>query len=253
MLTDELLLYQSLQWLSNENLIARLIDRLSPSYSPDMHTVVSELVKGIISMATPGTGAGIADGLQNSLPSNLLVRVLARHENVQKLFDYILHDFGTGAAPESSAGTAEKQDSNPDEGPFVDDSSVSATSSFPNVESSTSSVVQSICIIVELMRQNNSDYFEPYLFYILRNRLMHTQQTMQVYDRDALERNMKEIADHVGVVHLRPLLEIICDRLEQLNHFLRNPRSIVSGFIGLRAPHIFRVLTGFRMEPSPPR
>ena len=103
------------------------------------------------------------------------------------------------------------------------------------------------------MRQNNSDYFEPYLFYILRNRLMHTQQTMQVYDRDALERNMKEIADHVGVVHLRPLLEIICDRLEQLNHFLRNPRSIVSGFIGLRAPHIFRVLTGFRMEPSPPR
>jgi hypothetical protein len=42
----------------------------------------------------------------------------------------------------------------------------------PNRASCTSAVVHSIAIIIELIRKNNSDYFKPYLFYGLRNRLI---------------------------------------------------------------------------------
>jgi hypothetical protein len=42
-----------LQWLSDEHLMTRLVSRLSPAYSPDMHVVVAELIKGIISMSAP--------------------------------------------------------------------------------------------------------------------------------------------------------------------------------------------------------
>ena len=46
----------------------------------------------------------------------------------------------------------------------------------PDRQSCASSVTHAISIIIELIRKNNSDYFEPYLFHTLRNRLIHVQQ-----------------------------------------------------------------------------
>ncbi|KAI0957676.1 hypothetical protein AcW1_005989 [Taiwanofungus camphoratus] len=208
-----------LEWLSLENLMSRLIDLLSPTYSPDMHTVVAELIKGIISMAAPSPGAGLSDGLSNRPASNRFARELAHRNSVTKLVSYILCDFGPPHASEGeqsahSSQTAETQD-------------VALTRLDP--ESAASSVVQSICIIIELIRQNNSDYFEPYLFHTLRNRLIQVQQQMQMNregDREALERAMKEMVNRMGVVHLGPMLQIMCDRLDALQHFLREPRFL---------------------------
>lgn len=201
--------------------MSRLIDLLSPTYSPDMHTVVAELIKGIISMAAPSPGAGLSDGLSNRPASNRFARELAHRNSVTKLVSYILCDFGPPHASEGeqsahSSQTAETQD-------------VALTRLDP--ESAASSVVQSICIIIELIRQNNSDYFEPYLFHTLRNRLIQVQQQMQMNregDREALERAMKEMVNRMGVVHLGPMLQIMCDRLDALQHFLREPRFLVS-------------------------
>ncbi|KZT70090.1 SAPS-domain-containing protein [Daedalea quercina L-15889] len=205
-----------LEWLSEENLMSRLIDLLSPTHSPDMHTVVAELIKGIISMAAPSPGAGLADN--QVPPSNCFARELAHRDSVSKLVSYILCDFGPMTAPEGSEQLGTE--------PTPADSS---RQSKPDPESAASSVVQSICIIIELIRQNNSDYFEPYLFHTLRNRLIQIQQQLQMNrqgGREALEAAFNEMVNRMGVVHLGPLLEIMCDKIDALQQFLRQPRSM---------------------------
>ncbi|KAI0807835.1 SAPS-domain-containing protein [Fomes fomentarius] len=193
-----------LEWLSKESLMSRLIDLLSPAHSSDMHTVVAELIKGIISMAAPSPAVGISDGLSHPPASNVFARELAHRDNVSKLVSYILHEFGPHMADKDRS----------------EDTSITQ-------ESASSSVVQSICIIIELIRQNNSDYFEPYLFHTLRNRLIQVQQTLpQDGAREALETAMKEMVNRMGVVHLGPVLELMCDHLDKLQRFLKEPRSL---------------------------
>jgi hypothetical protein len=43
-----------------------------------------------------------------------------------------------------------------------------------------------------------------------------------------LERAMKEMVDRMGVVHLGSVLEIMCERLDVFQKYLRQPRSMVS-------------------------
>ena len=191
--------------------MSRLIDMLSPAHSSDMHTVVAELIKGIISMAAPSPAAGISDGLNQPPASNVFARELAHRDSVSKLASFILYAFGPHSKPDSDA-----------------------LSSSVTPESATSSVVQSICIIIELIRQNNSDYFEPYLFHTLRTRLIQVQQHIQMNGegaRESLETAMKEMVNRMGVVHLGPVLEIMSDHLDELQRFLREPRSLVRGFL----------------------
>ncbi|KAI0005944.1 SIT4 phosphatase-associated protein-domain-containing protein [Russula compacta] len=207
-----------LEWLSDELLMTRLVGRLSPAHSPDMHIVVAELIKGIISMSAPSPAAGLTEGLQTGLASNRFARELASRENVQILVDHILYDF-KDIPPDLSSDSPHEDD----------ELSRPITPTLPNYESATSSIVNSICMIIELIRQNNSDYFEPYLFHTLRNRLIHVQQQLSTCDpeegRVALEGAMKEMVDRIGVVHLGPLLEIFCDRLHELRPYLLKPRS----------------------------
>ncbi|KAJ6622941.1 SIT4 phosphatase-associated protein-domain-containing protein [Mycena sp. CBHHK59/15] len=198
-----------LEWLSSENLMSRLLDLLAPSQSPDIHTVVAELIKGIISMATPAPGAGLTE-LQNGPASNRFARELARSDSVSKLAGYILNDFTGAMLPEDSDGDDE---------------------TLPNRDSCASSVVHSIAIIIELIRKNNSDYFEPYLFHTLRNRLIQVQQQLHTSTldedggREMLERALREMVERMGVVHLGAVLEILCARLDVFQRYLRTPRS----------------------------
>ena len=39
---------------------------------------------------------------------------------------------------------------------------------------------------------------------------------------------MKEMVNRMGVVHLGPVLELMCDNLDRLQQFLKQPRSLVS-------------------------
>ncbi|TFK36388.1 SIT4 phosphatase-associated protein-domain-containing protein [Crucibulum laeve] len=194
-----------LEWLSSQNFIGRLLDLLSPAHTSDIHTVVAELLKGIISLANPSPGAGVTE--QNGPSSNRFARELADRDGVAKLVSYMLYDF--------SSIKTDLQDSS------------SSSPALPNVESATSSIVQSISVVVELIRKHNSDYFEPYLFHTLRNRLIQVQQQLhgQADGRETLEAAMKEMVDRMGVVHLGPLLEIMCARLEEFQKYLKAPRT----------------------------
>ncbi|KAI0306658.1 SIT4 phosphatase-associated protein-domain-containing protein [Multifurca ochricompacta] len=221
-----------LEWLSEQRLMTRLVRRLSPVHSSNMHVVVAELIKGIISMSAPSPAAGLSEGLQTGLASNRFARELASRENMQILVDYILNDFKDITPVPTSSEDDELCDP------------ISPT--LPNYDSATSSIINSICMVIELIRQNNSDYFEPYLFHTLRNRLIHVQQQLSTRDPDegrvALEGAMKEMVDRIGVVHLGPLLVLFCDRLHELKPYVQKPRSSdgpVSTTVGIIAPLTF--------------
>ncbi|KAI6139587.1 SIT4 phosphatase-associated protein-domain-containing protein [Pisolithus tinctorius] len=206
-----------LEWLSSEQLMGRLIDLLSPAHSSDVHAVVSELIKGIISMAAPSPGAGLTDGLQNLPASNRFARELARRESIDTLVGYILYEYNDQPPTERYAGDGQHSDHGNTLGHDL-----------PDIHSATSSVVHSISIVIELIRKNNSDYFEPYLFHTLRNRL--------------IQNAMNEMVDRMGVVHLGPLLDVMSERLPDFQRYLRQPRSSqgpVPTTVGLIQPLTF--------------
>ena len=187
--------------------MGKLIGLLSPAHTSDIHTAVADLVKGIISMATPSPVPGLAENHTGSA-SNRFARELARTENIETLASYILIDF---PPPPNNGDEPEETDQQV----------------LPSFESQTSSVVQSISLVIELIRKNNSDYFEPYLFHTLRNRLIQVQQQMQDDGREALEKAMNDMVDRMGVVHLGSVLETLIPKLQVLQKFLLHPRSVV--------------------------
>ena len=206
--------------------MGRLVTLLSPNYSPSIHTIVSDLLKTIISLATPSPGAGITEGLHNGPTSNLLVRELASKKKAETLVGYMLSEF----SPETcKTPTATKNKSKTDEHGLEHENDDCSLSS-PTYDSSISSIVQSMGLLVELIRKNNSDYFEPYLFHTLRNRLIQVQQHSHLTGddvREALEGVMKDMVDRMGVVHLGPMLQILAERLGEFQRYLRVPRSSV--------------------------
>ncbi|TRM61242.1 SIT4 phosphatase-associated protein-domain-containing protein [Schizophyllum amplum] len=217
-----------LEWLSEQRLIPRLVELLSPHHSSDKHAVVTDLIKGITSMANPSPGAGMTEGLQNGPSSNRFARELVKPDMISQLMNYIVADFG----PQSTTSALKVlADPPPDAGEGKDNMSWSISSQppLPTLESHTSSVVSSIAVVVEVIRKNNSDYFEPYLFHVLRNRLMQVQQQMDFSDgdyRQALEPTMQAMVDKLGVVHFGPLLEVMCNQMELLQGFTKQPRSL---------------------------
>lgn len=204
-----------LDWLSSENLIGRLVDLMSPAHPPDIHVIVSELLKGIISMSIPLPGSGISD-IQSVAFSNQLPRQLCDRETSMKLAGYILDDF---QPPRSASGSVEG----------TTDAPSSPIETLPNVKSCSSSITHSIDILTELIRKNNSDYFEPYLFHTLRNRLIQVQQQLQSSpddNRQSLEEAMDEMTARMGVVPLGNILEALVDQLHVLQKYLNKPRTL---------------------------
>lgn len=86
---------------------------------------------------------------------------------------------------------------------------------------------------MELIRKNNSDYFEQYLFLRAREHLMAVQESIQLEAKDgdsldcrpALENAMEEIMSKCGLVNLGTLISAICDHLHLLQDRLRQPYS----------------------------
>lgn len=49
----------------------------------------------------------------------------------------------------------------------------------------------------------------------------------EVQDRERMEEAVKGMSEAMGIVHLRSLLDILCERFDRLNTLLREPRSQV--------------------------
>ncbi|KAG8217935.1 Mu homology domain-containing protein [Butyriboletus roseoflavus] len=188
--------------------------------------------KGLSPWLPPRPVPGLTEGLQNGPASNRFARELAHRDSISTLAGYILYDFEADQPLVKASGGDDA------------DNVAAPPSEFPNGHSATSSVIHSISVIIELIRKNNSDYFEPYLFHTLRNRLIQVQQQLQGAEdaRETLEVTMKEMVDRMGVVNLGSLLDIMCERLPDFQRFLRQPRSLqglVPTTVGLIRPLTF--------------
>ena len=110
--------------------MSRLLDLLSPEHSRDKHTVVAELIKGIISMAAPSPASGLGDGPGAGIASNKFARELASLASVAKLVGYILTDYkppAQGPARESKPMRASGSASPLVTSPYASDAHASAS------------------------------------------------------------------------------------------------------------------------------
>lgn len=228
---------------------------LSPLNTPDMHSVVSDLIKAIVSMAAPSprnlpaTGP-IAETMPAGPSSNRFARELVSEKNVLTLVGFMLDIVPLGnydpnrvvAAPDLVAEELRKfvegASSQASEETDESNQSLDEPTPLPNAESATSSLTHIISIFIELIRKNNSDYFEPYLFHTLRNRLIQVRETPvnmsnrgpvngPEEERAALETAMDEMVRHLRIVHLGSFLTILSSRLRDILQLLRWPRSLV--------------------------
>ena len=188
-----------------------------------------------------------ANDSQVVLVANRFPRQLVSKELVQSLVSFMLDDAidppSNGAQHPLSTTPSDLQE---DDAHSDSASLSSAASDYHSVastatERSTSSLLQVASVIIELMRKNNSDFFEPYLFHTLRHRLIQVQQQYiptlirtsldpQKHagdDREILEQTMASMVDQMGIVHFGGLLEILSDRLSEFQDLLKTPRSFV--------------------------
>ena len=122
-----------------------------------------------------------------------------------------------------------------------------------------SSFVSCAGVFIELIRKNNSDYFEQHLFHTLRNYLVIRQQEISSQrqqdeaantaspranelklgdkpdlllddlpmeddaDTEGLDDAMDEVAEKMGIVHLGPLLRALADKIPDFQEKMRNP------------------------------
>lgn len=229
-----------MSWLGEQRLIPRLLEMLSPQHPPSTHAIVTELLKGIISVSAPnssfnphGGNAGDQTG-QNGTghKDNRLVRELTNYESIDTLFGYMLY---------SDSVTDKDWKGINGDGPGTHRSDPFVIQPLPSVASATSSLSYVCNVIVEIIRRNNSDLAEPYLFNTMRNRLMAIQSEAlqstediapdEVPDaeneeqRKKLEDALPQLADKLAIVHLGNLVATISDRFGELHHMLVEPRS----------------------------
>lgn len=230
------------------------------------------MLKGIIALCAPSPG-GSNDHI--ALIANRFSRQLASEEVATLLVGYMLDDLikedasstakpsGSSASDtvKSNSPTTEEslnldpsitnavEDEDDDAHSVSSRSSISSSSSHSEYHSiisspserSTSSLIHVASVIIELMRKNNSDFFEPYLFHTIRQRLIEIQQQYLAqfdrpgmdteqraeYDRVVLERSMEDMTNEMGIVHFGPLLVALSLRLPDFQALLAHPRSLV--------------------------
>lgn len=192
---------------------------------PEIHTIAADVIKGIITMSAPSPMSSVLNDVQQHVPTcNCFARELASKENILKILYYMLDEVPVQIYNSTDSRLLEYS--------FISSdfpTEFPPQKSFPNAESATSSVINAISVIIELIRKNNSDYFEPYLFHNIRNRLVRVQQhTSTGNDRDMLEEAMRDLVDRMGIVHLGGMLDRFSERLDTFQELLTNPRSIVS-------------------------
>lgn len=131
-----------------------------------------------------------------------------------------------------------------------------------NQQAQQSAFVCCAGVFIELIRKNNSDYFEQHLFHTLRNYLQMRQheisdtakgiQPHQKYemtledlqfddnaDIGSMEQAMSEISEKMGIVNLGPLLQIVSERIPDMQTMmsaLPAGTSLVSTSVGLIEP-----------------
>lgn len=238
--TEEAGVSDVMSWLSEQRLVPRLLELLSPEHPPATHQLVADLLKGIISVSAPnssfnpqgGNAMEQQGGLQGSATrDNRLVRELTNKESIEVLVRYLTEN--VEATDKGWKGLDTEDGSKHRSDPFV-------IHPLPSIASTISSLCYVCNVIVEVIRRNNSDLAEPYLFNTLRNRLMSIQsEQMQVEiapdampddatedaSRRKMEEALPELSDKLAIVHLGNLVAALTERFGLLQKLLSEPRS----------------------------
>ena len=219
------------------------------------HVAAEELLRGIIELCSAAPTAGPpGPGGQEAIEwrDTTLARQIAEARSVRSLVDWML----AGAGAEERKG-----DSIPDEEatPRVSTVELGAETPKERVELRTSSLIQSISVLVDLIRKNNSDFVEQQMLSWAR------RKEEEANERELLEADGAEIVvDLAGeeqrpadndrgpsLVDLSAMLSIVADRIPGFQALVKAPRSLVSyvrrGVEGMELTSRSR-----RTDPSPP-
>lgn len=99
----------------------------------------------------------------------------------------------------------------------------------PTADSVTSSLTNSLAILIDLIRKNNSDFSEQQILHYLRKRIPPDPDPSDGKEgKSTAERIQEHLDDGPTVVHLGPLLRLVSERLGDFQTLLKNPRSDVS-------------------------
>ena len=189
---------------------------LSPTHDSRTHQAALDLIKTLIRLSAFSPTPGRKEIMV--LSSNRLSREIVSPHNSGIMAENLFR----GAAPSShhlhNHYPIESRSSSIDDLTF-------------ETESIVSSFLTTAATVMELIRLNNSDYFEQYLFHTAREQLIQVQQeankTGNTNCRAALEKAMEDVMSKVGLVNLTSLLDGICDRLHLFQVLLKKPRSSV--------------------------
>lgn len=174
--------------------------------------------------------------------SNRLLSQLAEPEVCSRLLSYAL-DGGPADAPAQEQSEASKDDDEPTQHELSNTPLTSEPASItlptelpspddvhkPTATSSISSLVNCLSIFIDLIRKNNSDFTEQQIFQFMRKHdLLHQHQQHRAGKDEDIPR--PPLPQGPSVVDLRPVLELMTDRLSDLHRFLMSPRSAVRVF-----------------------
>lgn len=236
--SEEVGVFGVIAWLSEESLIPYLISLLSPHRPPPIQTIGSDLLKSVITLCAPPPfnplGGNMqeqqsAQGATSGTRDNRMVREMVNSKSISTLVGYMFDPLelsDTDWKGINGDGLPHPSD------PFI-------VHQLPSISSASSSLCHIASIFVELIRRNNADFAEPHLFHTLRNRLINMRMQegqplgqmeegeKEEKDRERMEDAVKGMSEKMGIIHLRCLVEALCDRFERMNHLLLEPRSLV--------------------------
>jgi len=242
------------EWLSSCNLISQVLDMLDPATSPtEAHAPASEFLRSLVAATSAAVAAKQQQQHQEAAkeinaesmsfystawtnwPDNTLVRELASQRTADRLLGFML-DVEPCEDTEKAAESASPKRTMPEKstGTIISDTktrSPESSTSAPRQatrEAITSSLLNSLTVIIDIIRKNNSDFTELQIFHFLERTAGGSDTGEQAGLEGEGEEGYSLQEQGPSLVDLEPLLSTITRRLPDLNRLLSQPRSDVS-------------------------
>lgn len=222
----------------------RMLDPFSAS-GIEGHVAAEELLRGMIELcsAVPSAGPPGSGGQELTLDwrDNTLARQIADRRSVRTVVDWML--MGVNDLRRESR-LQQVADHDVDATPRMSTIELDVDNASKLAEMRTSSLIQSISVLVDLIRKNNSDFVEQQMLSWAR------RKEEEATEREMLEAEGAELVDGFengrgsesdrgpSLIDLGAMLSIVAGRLSGLQQLVKSPRSRVStasGLHGLRA------------------
>lgn len=239
-----------IDWLYKSRLIPQVLELLDPVTSPtEAHAPASEFLRSLIAATSAAVatkqqqqqqeaakmgeinadslGMSTSSAAWSNWPNNTLVRELASQATIDTLLGYMLD-----VQPSDDASVDSQNDqASTSRTPTSSNFAPSQTSSPPrraSKEAITSSLLNSLTVIIDIIRKNNSDFTELQIFHFLERAANASDDDERIGLEGEGEEGFSMQDQGPSLVDLEPLLRSITSRLAGLNRLLTQPRSDVS-------------------------